>query len=462
MSIRTGEIPPQPPISNPPPAPRHYWRSLTYNLYTGYGWLSSPVEVNSYKAGQPLLEANPEGYRLVSQEVKLLKNLGGQLHWTGQLVSVNQDYEAAWRSRPTNPIRSDPFNGNDLFGAISPTESYTATSLEGIFSQDALRTSTSLYPPSISEYLTLPDSVPERVLNLARNLTATALTPYDRAEAIETYLRTNYPYTLDVPAPPPGRDVADFFLFELKKGYCDYYATAMVVLARASGVPARFVSGYASGTYDSSNAQYIVTEANAHSWVEIFFTDIGWVEFEPTAGLPAIDRQNETLLQLTDLIPLEHNVASTEMGLTNLWLGYFSKLGIGILFLGIIALFSLWLESAILFLQPVPVSLTRMFRRMEKLGSRLTGRETGETPYEYAYRLKSRVNSNRPRQVLSPRSAIREIDLITDSYVISTFSQNPVQQKHVSAVIHSWRRLRLKLMIEIFRSAIGTGKRFTI
>ena len=154
----------------------------------------------------------------------------------------------------------------------------------------------------MTKFLTLPDSVPERVLTLARELTANALTPYDRAQAIETYLRTSYPYTLDVPAPPPGRDVADFFLFELEKGYCDYYATAMVVLARAAGLPARFVSGYASGTYDSSNAQYIVTEANAHSWVEIFFTDIGWVEFEPTAGLPAIDRQNEPLLQTDRLI----------------------------------------------------------------------------------------------------------------------------------------------------------------
>ncbi len=331
-------------------------------------------------------------------------------------------------------------------------------SLEAVLSQDVLRSSTNPYPPSITKFLTLPDSVPERVLTLARELTATALTPYDRAQAIETYLRTSYPYTLEVTAPPPGRDVADFFLFDLKKGYCDYYATAMVVLARAAGLPARFVSGYASGTYDSSNAQYIVTEANAHSWVEIFFTDIGWVEFEPTAGLPAIDRQNETLLQLTDLIPLEYNVASTEMGLTNLWLGYLSKFSIGILFLGIIAFFTLWLESAILLLQPVPVSLIRMFRRMEKLGSRLTGQETGETPYEYAYRLKSRVNSNRPRRVLNPRSAIREIDLITDSYVISTFSQDPVQRKHISKIIQSWRRLRLRLMIEIFLSAIGFRK----
>ena len=455
MAIRTGELPPQPPISNPPPAPRHYWRSLTYDIYTGSGWLSSPVEVNAYEADQPLLEVNPEGYRLVSQEVTLFKDLGGQLYWTGQLVSVNQDYEAAWRSRPVNMIQSDPFSGMDLLGAISPAESYTATSLEGVHSQDALRSSTDPYPPSITKFLTLPDSVPERVLSLARELTANAVTPYDRAQAIETYLRTNYPYTLEVPFPPIGSDVADYFLFELKMGYCDYYATAMVVLARAAGLPARFVSGYASGAYDSSNAQYIVTEANAHSWVEIFFTDLGWVEFEPTAGLPAIDRQNELMLHRTNAFPPELNDVYTKLGLTNKLFNLFSKIGIGFLLLGIISFITLWLESVILLLQPVPLSLTTMFKRMEKLGSRLTGKETGETPYEFSDRLKAWMNSIRNQKVSGTSSIFREIDLITDSYVLSTYSQNPVQRKRASSVIHSWRRLRLRLLIEIFRSSIG-------
>jgi hypothetical protein len=373
---------------------------------------------------------------------------------------VNQDYEAVWRNRPTSLIRSDPFNGMDLFGVVSPAESYSAMSLEAALPQATLRSSIGPYPPSTARFLALPDSVPERVLSLARDLTANASTPYDRAQAIETYLRTSYPYTLDVPAPPVGRDVADFFLFDLKKGYCDYYATAMVVLARAAGLPARFVSGFSSGTYDSSNAQYIVTEANAHSWVEIFFTDVGWVEFEPTAGLPAIDRQDEPLIQHTDSFPLEQNEVSTEMESTNILLDYFSKIGIGILFLGIISFFTLWLESLTLFLQPVPVSITQMFKRMEKLGSRLTGKGTGETPFEYSNRLKARMDSNRPQKgsvlVVSPASS--EINAISESYVLSAYSQHTVQRKHAYSVIHSWRRLRLRLVVEIFRSSIGIRK----
>ena len=88
------------------------------------------------------------------------------------------------------------------------------------------------YPQQIRQYyLQLPDDLPARVRNLAFEITVNQTNPYDQAAAIETYLR-QYPYTLDVPAPPAGRDQADFFLFDLQQGYCDYYATTMVVLAR--------------------------------------------------------------------------------------------------------------------------------------------------------------------------------------------------------------------------------------
>jgi hypothetical protein len=100
----------------------------------------------------------------VTQEVTLFKDMGGQLHWTGQLVSVNQDYEAVWRNRPTSLIQSDPFNGMDLFGVVSPTESFTATSLEAALPQATLRSSIDLIP-STARFLRFLNSVPERVLS---------------------------------------------------------------------------------------------------------------------------------------------------------------------------------------------------------------------------------------------------------------------------------------------------------
>jgi hypothetical protein len=101
---------------------------------------------------------------------------------------------------------------------------------------------------------------------------------------IQTYLRLTYTYTLTVPPPPPGRDVVDYFLFEAPGGFCSYYATAMAVMLRSQGVPARVVTGYATGTYDYHKGAYAVTSGSAHAWVEVYFPGFDWVEFEPTVS----------------------------------------------------------------------------------------------------------------------------------------------------------------------------------
>ncbi len=456
MTIRTGELLPQPLISNPPPAPRHYWREVTYDRYTGSGWVSSPVEINSYKADEPLFDVNPEGYRLIQQEVKLYEDLGGQLNWTGYLVTVDQPFEVAWRSRPGSPNQSDPFGGSDLLGAISPVESFKATSLEAVLSVEKLRASESTYPAWTARYLTLPETTPERVLSLARELTANATTSFDRALAIETYLRTTYPYTLEISVPPPGRDVADYFLFDLKKGYCDYYATAMVVLARAAGLPARFVIGYASGSYDSANAQYIVTEANAHSWVEIFFPGIGWVEFEPTAGLPAIDRLEQPSFQTLPVLPNETENETTLAMLERILKGLIEKIALGFVIIIFFFIVALWIESWWLSLKPANISLTRIFRRMERLGNQVTGSEPVETPYEFSGRLISTLDfvSRRGWQSRFIHPAVQEVDLITDTYVGVSFSNHPLSKTALTKAIRAWRSLQARLLLAEFHRRI--------
>ena len=90
------------------------------------------------------------------------------------------------------------------------------------------------------------------------------------------------PYTLDVPPPPKDREVVSWFLNDLGKGYCNDLASAMVVLARLSGVPARLAIGYGSGNYDRQADQYTITEMDAHSWAEVYFPGYGWIPFEPT------------------------------------------------------------------------------------------------------------------------------------------------------------------------------------
>jgi hypothetical protein len=106
-------------------------------------------------------------------------------------------------------------------------------------------------------------------------------------------LRANFTYTTHVASVPPERDWIDYFLFDAKQGYCDYFATAMVVMLRAEGVPARVASGFAPGEFDPTTTTSIVRENHAHSWVEVFFPRYGWITFEPSSIRPIPPRVEE-------------------------------------------------------------------------------------------------------------------------------------------------------------------------
>jgi len=208
-------------------------------------------------------------------------------------MSVDQDFQVAWRIH-------DPEVGEfDIFGVTIDSKAYRADSIVPIYSEVELRSAGQQYPDWVlMRYLNLPPSVPESVLTLARNLTAAEPTPYDRAVALESYLR-EIPYSLDVEIAPREKDVVEFFLFDSQFGYCDYYATAMVVLSRAAGFPARYVMGYIVENYDEVEDLFIVTADQAHAWVEVFFPDYGWVPFEPTGGRSGITRMEEIPPQLS-------------------------------------------------------------------------------------------------------------------------------------------------------------------
>jgi transglutaminase-like putative cysteine protease len=157
-------------------------------------------------------------------------------------------------------------------------------------SEAKLRASGNGYPAYVAaRYLQLPDSLPGRVRQLAAELTKDAPTPYDKAKAIEQYLRT-FPPTFDVTSIPPGRDAVDYFLFDEKKGYFDYQASAMVVLLRAAGVPSRLAVGYVVDEFDVSVRRYLLREKHAYTWPEVYFPGYGWIEFSPYGDAPVINR----------------------------------------------------------------------------------------------------------------------------------------------------------------------------
>jgi transglutaminase-like putative cysteine protease len=132
-------------------------------------------------------------------------------------------------------------------------------------------------------YMQLPENLPERVFELVSALTSNADTVYGKVKSIESYLRNNYKYTLTPGYTPDDQDFVDYFLFELKQGYCSYYASAMCIMTRAAGIPARYVEGFVLPGDADNDGYYHVTNQNAHAWVEVYLEGVGWVSFEPTS-----------------------------------------------------------------------------------------------------------------------------------------------------------------------------------
>ncbi len=260
-----------------------FWRSQTFAYYTGQGWDEAAHEgrVLRLAAGEPWRSdvAVPAGRPVINQ-VTVVGGSRAVLYAAGEPIAADRPYVARMRAP------------GELIALTAPDLPTRYTVLSQVFAPEpaVLRQAGEVYPTEIiSLYLQLPAALDPRLAALAAEWTAAASTPYDRAVAIEAELR-RLPYTLDVPAPPAGREVVAWFLFDLRRGYCDYFATAMAVLARLSGIPARLAVGYATGSYDPATGVYTVTELNAHSWPELYFPGIGWVRFEPTPAQPLPER----------------------------------------------------------------------------------------------------------------------------------------------------------------------------
>ena len=184
-------------------------------------------------------------------------------------------------------------------------QSYKAVGSVSVATVQELRASGAAYPAHvIATYLQLPSDLPPSVSGLARDLTRYADNPYDEARAIEDYLRT-YPNDFDIPLTPVGRDTVDYFLFDLRRGYFDYHASAMAVMLRSIGIPSRLAVGYVlqEGDRDAESNTYFVTEKSAFAWPQAYFVGLGWIDFNPTPTQPLIRRPGEDLGAADDVAP---------------------------------------------------------------------------------------------------------------------------------------------------------------
>ncbi len=270
-----------------------YWRAVIFDTYTGTGWISSAQESASFAIGDPRLKTMPMSRRReITQTVEVRLPTDNLVVNASQPVRlVNEAVNAKFTTgRTLSQEAYLDIHQLRLERGVKLGEKYVVVSSISAADENSLRRADTRVPPYITnQYLILPTSVPQRVRDLAQQLTANETNAYDKARAIEKYLREHIKYNDNVEPVPAGMDGVDYVLFERPEGYCNYYASAMAVMARSIGIPARVASGYAVGSA-SDDGYYHISEANAHSWPELYLGELGWVEFEPTSSQPEISR----------------------------------------------------------------------------------------------------------------------------------------------------------------------------
>lgn len=283
---------------------RYYWRSRVYDSYLG-SWLdTSPgvqdVVPNSFNLTLP----EYEGREIVSFAVKT----------SYPIQNLYAPAEPVWISRPVqahflrNPDGTADIRQLKATPYLRPGDVYEVRSSINTATIAQLREAGTEYPAWVTDhYLELPPSITQRTRDLASQVASSLETPYDQAQAITDYLRNNIEYNEIIPLPPAGQDAVDWFLFDFRQGFCNYYASAEVIMLRTLGIPARLAVGYAQGERhelrpgDPNEPQrsrsvdiFIVRQRDLHAWPEVYFPGIGWVEFEPTVSQEPIIRLSGT------------------------------------------------------------------------------------------------------------------------------------------------------------------------
>ena len=247
-----------------------YWRGRSYDMFDGVAWHRSPAIPRT--GPSRLLYSRQWGERRVRQRIYAIPLETPVIFGLHPALSVS----------PHTAIRALNDNVGDLwyFGSATPT--YDVVSAIDPPAPAELRMAGSDALRSEDFYLQLPP-LPERVFALADSLTRGRLTRYDAVLAVQNWLRTEFRYTLDLPA-TPREATLEHFLFRRRAGHCEYFSTALAVLLRAEGIPARNVNGFLGGTWNDFGNYLTVSHNEAHSWVEVYFPDYGWIPFDATAS----------------------------------------------------------------------------------------------------------------------------------------------------------------------------------
>lgn len=299
---------------------RFYWRARVYDSYEEGRWTSSVKES---------VEFNPSRHDLLIPDGGEREVVTVEITPREALITLYSPTQPIWYSRPGDLYLTQLEDGTvdvvnmEARPLVRPGETYQVRASVANVTQKALREAGVDYPQWVLDrYLQLPEDITPRTRLLAERLAEGAETPYDVVERVTYWLRENIEYIERIEEPPSDQELIDWFLFEYQKGFCNYYSSAMVILLRSVGIPARWAVGYAQGlpqigqvpnmpeqlrgqlpdVFFADQQIYTVRQLDAHSWPEVYFPGIGWVEFEPTVSqTPLLRPRGEIIASAEEL-----------------------------------------------------------------------------------------------------------------------------------------------------------------
>lgn len=269
--------------------PYAYWQAVVLDTYVNDRWSVTAGASELFFPNEGLFQLPfTQQRQVITQTIVNYRQNSTILYGLPEIAGTDRQMQVAYDLDPDGNVLIHSVQSRFL---LKQGDIYHVRSHLSLADAASLRQASTNYPDWVAaKYLQIPPTLTPETIALAERLTAPYDNPFDQAIAVRDYLRQTIRYNDQVDAPPPGIDPIHYTLFVSREGYCNYYATAMAILLRSQGVPARVVTGYASGEYIEEYGVYRVRESNAHAWVEAYFPGYGWIQFEPTAAYSVFDR----------------------------------------------------------------------------------------------------------------------------------------------------------------------------